>query len=279
MVGPRTAPVLNALISLMPGAPGVEQIRIDPHVSVRVHRPATFDPAVATPALLWIHGGGYVIGSARQDDHVCRRFADRLGIVVAAVEYRLAPRHPYPIPVEDCYTALTWLAGQPGVDPARLAVGGASAGGGLTAALAIAARDRGGVRPVLQLLVYPMLDDRTTPREDVDVSAHRLWGLRSNRYGWRSYLGTADPAVAVPARHRDLSGLPPAWLGVGSADLFHDEDLAYARRLRAAGVACEVVEVPGAFHGFDRALPGVRVSRAFFRAQCEALRAAFEAGL
>ncbi|WP_299564625.1 alpha/beta hydrolase [uncultured Mycolicibacterium sp.] len=227
------------------------------------------------PALLWIHGGGYVMGSAAQDDGWCRRYARALGATVAAVEYRLAPEHPYPAPLEDCYTALAWLIRLPGVDPARVAIGGASAGGGLAAALALLARDRGELRPAAQLLVYPMLDDRTNDRPDAERPGHRLWNRAANAFGWSAYLGEADPVVAVPARRSDLRGLPPAWIGVGTADLFHDEDLEYARRLRAAGVPCTVEVVPGAFHGFDAIRPGAAVSRAFFASQCAMLRDVF----
>ncbi|WP_232541436.1 alpha/beta hydrolase [Nocardia bovistercoris] len=271
-ITPLTLPVIRKLGSRVPTLPGVEVVDIDANVSVRVHRPAGLD--TPAPALLWIHGGGYLIGSAAQDDQLCRRFAEKLGVVVASVEYRLAPEHPYPAPLDDCYAAWSWLARQPEVDPDRLVVGGASAGGGLAAATVLAARDRGAVLPILQLLVYPMLDDRTADRFELESPLHRLWNRSANRYGWNSYLGAADPDTAVPARNPDLSGLPPAWIGVGSLDLFHDEDLEYARRLRAAGVACEVVEVPGAFHGFDLVLPAARVSRTFFDDQCEAVRAA-----
>jgi acetyl esterase/lipase len=240
-------------------------------VGVRLHRPVGVSQSA--PALLWIHGGGYVIGTAQQDDPVCRRFARELGITVAAVDYRLAPEHPYPAALEDCYSALTWLAGLPAVDPGRVAIGGASAGGGLAAALALLAHDRGEVTPVLQLLAYPMLDDRsgTTP----DNPNYRLWSPKSNRFGWASYLGSADPRVAVPARREDLSGLAPAWIGVGTNDLFHDEDIAYAERLTAAGVPCHVEVVPGAFHGFDLVVPKAAVSQSFFASQCAGLRTAF----
>src|SRR5205807_9289399 len=127
-------------------------------VGVRLHRPAA--AGQPGPALLWIHGGGYVIGNAKQDDRMCRRFAREVGVTVAAVDYRLAPEHPYPAPLEDCYAALTWLAGLPAVDPSRVAIGGASAGGGVAAALALLARDRGEVTPSAPLLAYPMADGR-----------------------------------------------------------------------------------------------------------------------
>jgi acetyl esterase/lipase len=250
-----------------------EVLTLGSGVGVRLFRPVGLtDPA---PAVLWIHGGGYVIGTAEMDDHLCAQFSKRLGITVASVEYRLAPEHPYPAALEDCHSALTWLAGLPGVDRGRLAIGGASAGGGLAAALALLARDRGssgqGVTPAFQLLVYPMLDDRSGTT--ADNPNYRLWNPRANRFGWTAYLGDADPQVAVPARRDDLSGLPPAWIGVGKNDLFHDEDLAYADRLKAAGVPCEVEVVPGAFHGIDLWASKAPLSQRFFDSQCAALGA------
>ncbi len=255
-------------------ASDVELISLGSGAGVRLFRPVGVTET--TPALLWIHGGGYVVGTARQDDPLCRRFSERLGITVASVEYRLAPEHPYPAPLEDCYSALACLAGLPAVDSRRVAIGGASAGGGLAAALALLARDRGssiqGVIPVFQLLVYPMLDDRSSmTAENPD---YRLWDTRSNHFGWRAYLGDADPQIAAPGRRDDLSGLPPAWIGVGTQDLFHDEDLAYAERLRNAGVPCDVEVVPGAFHGFDLWAQKAQVSQRFFDSQCESLRSA-----
>ena len=270
MVYRWAVPLLRRLGSLRaPANSAVEALTLPAGPGVRLHRPARASgPA---PALLWIHGGGYVIGSAAQDDDLCRAMTRKLGIVVAAVDYRLAPEHPYPAPLEDCYSALTWLAQLPGVDPGRIAIGGASAGGGLAAALAILTRDRAEVTPVLQILSYPMLDDRTIDPA-LDDDGFRLWNTASNRIGWSSYLGGAERSVAVPARQENLAGLPPAWLGVGTLDLFHNEDLAYARRLEAAGVPCEVHEVPGAFHGFDRIAPKAPVSQAYFDSKCAALR-------
>ena len=280
MVGPRTYRLIRALSKLAPQrAAGVaEVITLSSGAGVRLFRPAheaggATEPA---PALLWIHGGGYVIGNAQMDDPVCAEFSKKLGITVASVEYRLAPEYPYPASLEDCYSALTWLAGLPTVDPGRVAIGGASAGGGLAAALALLAHDRGssgqGVTPAFQLLVYPMLDDRSWIT--ADNPNYRLWSRRANRFGWTAHLGDADPQVAVPARRDDLSGLPPAWIGVGTNDLFHDEDLAYADRLKAAGVPCDVELVPGAFHGFDIWASKSPVSQRFFDSQCETLGAA-----
>jgi len=252
---------------------GVDVVDLPSGAGARLYRPTA--AAAPTAALLWIHGGGYLLGSPEQDDALCRRYVQRLGIVVAAARYRLAPEHPYPIPLQDCYQVLTWLAGLPGVDADRIAIGGASAGGGLAAALGFLARDRGEVSPVLQVLSYPMLDDRTVGPE-LDKPGFRLWNTRSNRFGWTSYLGGADPAVAVPARRTDLAGLAPAWLGVGTLDLFCAEDLAYAARLNAAGVECEVHEVPGAFHGFDGLAPKAAVSQAYFDSTCASLRRALK---
>jgi acetyl esterase/lipase len=157
-----------------------------------------------------------------------------------------------------------------------VAIGGASAGGGLAAGLALLARDRGQVSPVFQLLTYPMLDDRTAARPVGDDRHFRLWNNEANRFGWRAYTGLepGSPAVdplAAPARHDDLSGLSPAWIGVGTLDLFHDEDLAYAERLRAAGVPCDVLVVEGAFHGFDSIRPDAEITRQFRAAQAKAL--------
>jgi acetyl esterase/lipase len=276
IVGPWSLPVMRALAGLTerilsPGASGdVEVITLGSGAGVWLYRPP--GATGPTPALLWIHGGGYVIGTAKQDDRLCRRFSRRLNITVASVEYRLAPEHPYPVPLEDCYSALKWLAALPAVDRERVAIGGASAGGGLAAALALLARDRGEITPTFQLLVYPMLDDRSSAT--AESPDYRLWNTRSNRFGWTAYLGNTDPQVAVPARREDLGGLPPAWIGVGTHDLFHDEDLAYAARLTDAGVPCQVDVVPGAFHGFDMVAPKAQVSRRFFDSQCDSLRAA-----
>ncbi|KAA0111446.1 alpha/beta hydrolase [Mycolicibacterium sp. P1-5] len=273
LISPRTLPVLRRLTGLQrPKNHGVEVLTLESGVGIRLHRPA--NATTTTPALLWIHGGGYVLGTAAQDDVLCRRFVRELGITVAAVDYRLAPEHPYPAPVEDCYAALQWLAGLPAVDADRIAIGGASAGGGLAASLALLARDRPGVKPVSQLLVYPMIDDRSVGQH-LNDPGQRLWNATSNKFGWQAYLGGADPEIAAPARRTDLAGLPPAWLGVGTLDLFHDEDLDYAARLQAAGVPCEVHVVPGAFHGFDGIAAKADISKAFFASQCQTLRQSF----
>ncbi|MGV9802085.1 alpha/beta hydrolase [Mycobacterium sp. NPDC003449] len=268
-----TLPILQRLSALMAlrTPKDVEVLTLTSGAGVRLFRPAGVSGP--TPALLWLHGGGLVLGSAAQDDALCRYFADELGATVASVEYRLAPQHPYPAALEDCYSALGWLAALPAVDPARVAVGGASAGGGLAAAVALLARDR--EFPLsAQLLVYPMLDDRTVGPEH-DHPGHRLWTQGSNRLGWSCYLGQADPSIAVPARHPDLSNLAPVWIGVGTLDLFHGENVAYAARLREAGVPCEAEVVDGAFHGFDIIASKTKVARGFRGRQTAYLREAF----
>jgi acetyl esterase/lipase len=272
----RTVRTLTALLARRP-AKGVEVETVG-SASVRLYRPPSAEPL---PALLWIHGGGYVIGTAAQDDALCRHVADTIGVVVASVDYRLAPESPFPAPLEDCYEALTWLARRPDVESDRIAVGGASAGGGLAAGLALLAHERGEVQLAFQLLTYPMLDDRTATRTDVNERNLRLWNNKANRFGWRSYTGyppgsAAVTGLAAPARYGDLSGLPPAWIGVGTLDLFHDEDVAYAERLTAAGVACELQVVEGAFHGFDLVRPKAGVSREFRAAQVAALASALQ---
>lgn len=277
-VGPRSLPFMRALTNVLSKLParGVQRLQIGP-IGIRLHRPVS---ATARPALVWVHGGGFVIGTAAQDDAVCRELCRRLGIVVAAVDYRLAPEHRFPTPLEDCFDALTWVGDQPYVDGSRIAVGGASAGGNLAAALAHVARDRG-VKLAFQLLSYPMLDDRTCLRTDIDEGPLRAWDIASNAFGWRSYTGMEPgsddvPSLASLARAVDLSGLAPAWIGVGTADLFHDEDLAYAERLRDAGVPCDVHVVDGAFHGFDSVAPRTSVTRAFRDAQVAALGGALD---
>lgn len=262
----------------VPGADGA------PDVGVRLIRSRTL--VGRAPALLWLHGGGMILGSSSQDDATNFAFARTLGITVASVDYRLSPQHTAPAALEDAYAALTWLAAhaeERGIDADRIAIGGQSAGGGLAAGLALLTHDRGGVRPAFQLLVYPMIDDRTVVRTDADTRHVRVWTPGSNRFGWTSYLGRAPggPGVspyAAPARREDLTGLPPAWIGVGSLDLFFDEDTTYAARLEEAGVPCELVVVDGAFHGFDTLFARKGVSRRFWRAQADALRNALFTG-
>jgi acetyl esterase/lipase len=266
----------RALMRLMGKASkirGVPVAKVNDDVTVRLHRPAGLPDRA--PALLWIHGGATLMGSAAHDDKYCQKLAHFTGVAIAAVEHRLAPEHPYPTPVEDCYAAMLWLAAQPWVDPDRLAVGGASAGGHLAAAVAQRVHDRGDVKLAFQLLAYPMLDDRTGANGD----HHKrfIWTGRDNQLAWRWYLNGADPVEAAPARRQDLSGLPPAWIGVGTLDLFYQECLDYGRRLREAGVGVHEEIVDGAFHGFDGVAEKAPISLSFFGSQCHHLRAALAA--
>ena len=202
--------------SLQKNGLSIEEYLLPGRGQARVRVIAPSQPsAVPRPAVLWIHGGGYVIGRAALDDHIAMNFARKLNVVVVAADYRLAPEHPYPIPLQDCYAAYQWLhseAGRLGLDVEQVVVAGQSAGGGLAAALVQLLHDRQDPQPVLQLLVYPMLDDRTCLRS-LEQRDFRLWDQKSNRFGWRSYLGhepgtNAVETYAVPARRGDLRGLP-----------------------------------------------------------------------
>ena len=265
--------VQRKLINLMGNGGRIRNVpvaAVNEHVTVRLHRPASL-PARA-PAMLWIHGGATIMGHAAQDDKFLRKLSHLTGVAVAAVEHRLAPEHPYPTPVEDCYAALRWLARQPWADPNRVAVGGASAGGNFAAAVAQRAHDRNEVNLAFQMLVYPMLDDRT----GASRGGHKriMWTESDNQLAWRWYLNGADPTEAAPARRENLSGLAPAWIGVGTLDLFYRECLDYGRRLREAGVPVHEEIVPGAFHAFDHIADKAPISVKFFASQCDHLRSA-----
>lgn len=236
------------------------------------------------PAILHIHGGGFIAGGAVEYILKSQRIAQEHDCVVVIVDYRLAPEIRYPGSLQDNYAALKWLhasAGSLGVDPSRIAVMGASAGGGHAAMLAIAARDRGEVPIAFQLLIYPMLDDRTgSTRRVPPFIGKYVWVPESNRFGWRSLLGVPAgsrvvPAGAVPARVENLAGLPPTFIGVGAVDLFIDEDINYARRLIDSGVPTELCVVPGAYHGFDIIAPKASVSKTFWTTWSSALTRAF----
>jgi acetyl esterase/lipase len=246
-------------------------------ITMRVYRPTGV--AASSPGLFWIHGGGMILGDVSMDDPHCAGLAEQLGIIVASVDYRLAPAFPYPIPFEDCYAGLTWLfasAESLGIDPERIAIGGASAGGGLAAGVALAARDRGEVRPCFQLLRYPMLDDTNTTPSSHAITDGRVWNRDSNVIGWNAYLsgqaGSADiDAYAAPARATDMAGLPPAIVTVGDLDLFLDEDIAYAQSLLAAGVPTELHVYPGGFHASDAMVPHADASQRWRRDELAAL--------
>jgi acetyl esterase/lipase len=238
----------------------------------------------ARPAILHMHGGGYIAGTAKWLCRNLQELAAELDCAIVSVDYRLAPETRYSGSVEDNYAALRWVyvhADQLGIDPRRIAVMGESAGGGHAALLALAARDRGEVPVLFQSLLYPMLDDRTGSSRVLPPHIGALiWTAEANRFAWRCFLGAepggADvPSAAVPARATGLEGLPPAFIGVGSIELFVDECIDYAHRLILAGVATELLVVPGAFHGFDGFARDTGVARRFAAAKVNALRKAF----
>lgn len=242
---------------MLPGRNGQPPVRV---YAINAGQKARDGQERPRPAIVHMHGGGYVLGEAKISLRSMQEMAAALDCVVVTVDYRLAPETRFPGALEDNYTALKWVydhAAILGVDRSRIAVMGESAGGGHAAMLAIAARDRGEVPLCYQALVYPMLDDRTgSVNRKPPYMGALVWNEAKNRYGWSALLGQPAgsakvPPGSVPARVANLKGLPPAFIGVGSIDLFVDEDVDYARRLLDAGVACELVVVPGGFHGFD----------------------------
>lgn len=251
-------------------APGVN----GPDVRCLLYKPAGDE--AGRPGYLHIHGGGYIIGTAKRSDIQNISIAEKLGAVVVSVDYRLAPETPVPGPLEDCYAGLAWLhahAEALNVDPARIAIGGESAGGGLAAALAILARDRGEYPICHQHLTYPMLDNLTgAPGHEGDpLVGEFVWTRAFNQYGWKSYLGDAEPvAPQVPARLEDFSDLPSTWLFTAALDLFRDENIAYAQKLLAAGVPTDFLLYPGACHGFQM-VPGAKSAERFVTDHREAL--------
>lgn len=259
---------------LAPGRPG------DPAVRVRIYRP--HDQQGMLPALYWIHGGGYVMGDIDMDDRLMMQLVKRIGCLAVSVDYRLAPENPFPAPVEDCYSGLKWLfahAAELKVDPARIAFGGASGGGGLAAGLAHMIRDRAEMKPIFQLLIYPMIDDRNATPASYAITDPRVWHRESNRLGWRAYLGREGGGdgvspYAAASRATDLKGLPPAFIPVGALDLFVDENIEYAQRLIQAGVPTELHVYPGAYHGFDLYAPHAAVSKQFKADRDNALKRA-----
>ncbi|MEU4688973.1 alpha/beta hydrolase [Actinoplanes sp. NPDC023714] len=238
----------------------------DPDITLLICRPVD---GRATGCVYHTHGGGMVLGDRRTGVPEMLDWAERFSLVVVSVEYRLAPETPHPGPVNDCYAGLLWTAGHAeelGFDPDRLIVAGGSAGGGLAAALALMARDRKGPALLGQMLIYPMLDDRNDTPSAVQMAGLGVWDRTANSTGWGALLGDAagGPDVspyAAPARAEDLSNLPPAFIDVGSAETFRDEDVAYASRIWQAGGRAELHVWPGAFHGFDSMVPSAALSQ------------------
>jgi acetyl esterase/lipase len=272
---------LTALEAALPEHPQVsrEDFRASSHdgapVPLRWYAPPGHDAAGTGPAAVYLHGGGMIAGTLELHDRLVAGYVADSGVPMLSVGWRRAPEHPHPCPVEDSYAGLSWLAANAagvGVDPARIALMGDSAGGGLAAGAALLARGRG-THVVRQVLIYPMLDDRTTV-PDPHLAPYAGWSYDDNYTGWHALLGDAIgrpdvPESAAPARARDLAGLAPAYIEVGELDIFRDESVVYARRLSAAGVSAELHVHPGCPHGFDRVAPAASVTR---RSRADRLR-------
>src|SRR3984885_4717094 len=275
---PLPAPAPQPMERHIPGPPGAPEVRL------WIVDPAPLEKG--KPLLLHMHGGGFMMTDPMLMPQL-QGIATDCHCVVVSVDYRLAPETRYPDSLEDNYAALKWAhahAAELGIDRSRIAVGGESAGGGHAASLAIHARDRSEVPIIFQLLIYPQLDDQTgSSRPAPPAIGHFMWPESANRFAWSALLGvpagsTKVPVAAVPARVASVAGLPPAWTGVGSIDLFVEEDMEYARPLLHAGVATELLIVPGAFHGFDLLVPDAEVSKQFSASWKSALRKAFATG-
>jgi acetyl esterase/lipase len=267
----KNVPVIKQWIPV-PGGPGVGVYLVNAK------------PGASRPAIVHTHAGGFIMGDARGAVPTVQDWAVELDCCVATVEYRLAPQTSYKGSIEDNYAALRWVyhhASELGVDPMRIAVMGISAGGGHAAILALTARDRGEIPIAFQALIYPMLDDRTGssihPPKNIGTI---IWTAQDNRLGWQAFLGQEPgtsqvPEVAVPARRQNLAGLPPTFIGVGSIDLFCDEDVNYAQRLVDTGIQTELLVVPGAFHGFDAFASSTQLAQSFEATNMNVLKRAF----
>lgn len=286
----RNIPAMRELMKKWYGKPSADVPYVERKIPGRNGAPdvriyvINAKPGQSRPGFLHTHGGGFILGTAGGDLATLQGLATKLDAVIVTVDYRLAPETNYAGSIEDNYAGLKWMydhADEIGLDRKRIAVGGESAGGGHAALLAITARDRGEVPVIFQSLVYPMLDDRTgTTRKVPPHVGAIMWTPPQNRLGWQAFLarepGTdASPVAAVPARNPNVRGLPATWIGVGSIDLFVDEDIEYARRLVDAGVPTELLVIPGGYHGFDQIAGDTKISQAFNQSRVDALKRAF----
>jgi len=275
-------PIWDALADdLQPSEVTIEERTIpgpDGEIPIVVYEPPTPAPR---GALLWIHGGGFIIGSGRNDPHGIG-FSEHVGCTVVSVDYRLAPENRYQAALSDCVGALNWIfdsASLLGVDPKRIAIGGASAGGGLTAGVSLYNRDHAGRDVAFQLLIYPMLDDRHDTPSGHAITHPTVWNRELSFKAWKMYLGdeygtdSVSPYAAA-ARAQDLCGLPPALVTVGALDLFRDEDIEFAQRLMAAGVPTDLQVYAGMYHGAEMSVPEAVVSRRMRKEYRDALKRA-----
>jgi acetyl esterase/lipase len=266
----------------LPAGITIEKLKTVEGLSLRIYTPAG---QRTRAAMLYIHGGGMMIGSPAMDDALLASTAAELDIVIVSPDYRLAPENPYPAPMDDCQSAWSWIQQnllQRGIDGNRIAIGGESAGGGLAAGLVLRIHDEGGPQPVAQWLFCPMLDDRTALDRSLDDIDHFVWNNKMNLVGWRSYLGKSFgtdqvSAYAAPARREDLRGLPKAWIGVGDVELFFEENKAYASKLTSAGVPCQLEIVPGAPHAFEGLAPDSELAKDYLAEAKSWLKAALSA--
>jgi acetyl esterase/lipase len=281
-----TLPLIRALMGwqsqIEPGVTLTKNRIGDNALEVFVLTPA--DQSGPRPAVLLLHGGGMCAGSAQLESRPAAQLARALGAVAVLPNYRLAPEHPFPAGLDDCMATLWWMvknADELGIDADRIAACGTSAGGGLAASVAQRATDEG-IRLRAQALISPMLDDRTALREDLAGRGELTWSPKSNRWAWTAYLGREPrwaeaPQYASPSRRADVAGLPPAWIGVGDLEVFHDECVDYAQRLEAAGVACELVTVRGMYHTAEGINPNAPSMKQFHASMVDFLRVHLDA--
>jgi acetyl esterase/lipase len=280
---------IAAQLAAQAAAPKEDRVRLEdrkiagpvgaPPIPVRIYQPRSGSRPRAL--LVYLHGGAFCVGNLETEHARCLQICGDLGCSVVSVDYRLAPENPFPAGVEDCYAALVWAASHAaelGADPSRVAIGGGSAGGGLAAAVALMARDRGAPRLAFQLLIYPVLDDRLATPSMRAFTDTPIWDRANSVHMWRHYLGASSEAspYAAPARAADLSGLAPAYVMTAEFDPLRDEGIEYAMRLMQAGVPTELHNYPGAFHGFDIVGAATRIARAAVEEQIAVLRRAFE---
>lgn len=259
----------------IPGPAGAPKIRVriyEPRVKEKNH-----------PGLLWIHGGGYILGIPEADETLCQRFVSEVNCIVVSVDYRLAPENPFPAPVEDCYAALKWFsenADALSTDPSCIAVAGTSAGGGLTAAVSLMARDRKGPSIAFQMPLYPMIDHRNNTPSSFEITDKRVWNREQNMIAWKMYLDTNNDEdvspYASPALASNFSDLPPTYTCIGDLDPFRDETINYISRLSQAGVPTEFHLYPGCFHGFEEMVPNAEISQRAIAQIVQALKRAFQ---
>jgi acetyl esterase/lipase len=282
----------NAIPDIVQRREVVSQLRVEPELDSRVtfedrvipgpsgdQKVRIYAPTLTkspSPGLVYIHGGGMIMGSIEGQAGTAQMLSAETGAVVVSIDYRKAPENPYPAAVDDCYSGSQWVfdnAESLGIDQANIGIYGGSAGGGLALAVCLMARDRGTFRFKYMMPICPMIDDRNETESTHEVTEVGIWDRAGNREAWDWYLGgkKAD-GYAAPARAKDVSGLPPAFIDVGEMDAFRDEDLLFAQRLLHSGVPCEFRIYPGAYHGSEIFAPEAELSQRIWAGRLEALR-------